>query len=109
MDMEGPDLTARMRRLIWAFAVRIFPKTRFCITRPTDKNKNTRRRRIKQCEQQIKLTAMQSSGQENDSATQTKNEVDSRTADEHNARLKPGLNIQRFPQNLLNRKQHIKR
>ena len=30
---EGPDQTARMRRLIWAFAVRICPKTRFCRVR----------------------------------------------------------------------------
>ena len=28
-DSEGPDQTARMRSLIWAFAVRISPKTRF--------------------------------------------------------------------------------
>ena len=28
---EGPDQPARMRRLIWAFAVRISPKTRFHI------------------------------------------------------------------------------
>ena len=28
-DNEGPDQTARMRRLIWAFAVLICPKTRF--------------------------------------------------------------------------------
>ena len=28
---KGPDQTARMRRLIWAFAVRIGPKTRFCM------------------------------------------------------------------------------
>ena len=28
-DDEGPDQTARMRSLIWAFAVRICPKTRF--------------------------------------------------------------------------------
>ena len=28
-DSEGPDQTARMRSLIWAFAVRICPKTRF--------------------------------------------------------------------------------
>ena len=25
-DSEGPDQSARMRRLIWAFAVRIYPK-----------------------------------------------------------------------------------
>ena len=31
---EGPDQTARMRSLIWAFHVRIFPKTRFRIGRP---------------------------------------------------------------------------
>ena len=28
-DSEGPDQTARMNRLIWVFAVRIYPKTRF--------------------------------------------------------------------------------
>ena len=28
-DNEGPDQTARMRRLIWAFVVGICPKTRF--------------------------------------------------------------------------------
>ena len=33
-DSEGPDQTARMRRLIWAFAVRICPKTRFRMARP---------------------------------------------------------------------------
>ena len=27
-DSKGPDQTVRMRRLIWAFAVRICPKTR---------------------------------------------------------------------------------
>ena len=33
-DSEGPDQTARMRRLISTFAVRICPKTRFRIARP---------------------------------------------------------------------------
>ena len=33
-DSEGPDQTARMRRLIWAFAVRICPKTRFRMALP---------------------------------------------------------------------------
>ena len=33
-DGEGPDQTARMRSLIWAFAVRICPKIRFRIARP---------------------------------------------------------------------------
>ena len=33
-DSESPDQTARMRRLIWAFAVRICPKTRFRMARP---------------------------------------------------------------------------
>ena len=28
-DSEGPDQTARMRSLIWAFAVRKYPKSRF--------------------------------------------------------------------------------
>ena len=28
-DSEGPDQNARMRRLIWAFALRLSPKTRF--------------------------------------------------------------------------------
>ena len=32
-DSEGPDQTARMRSLIWAFAVRICPNTRFPIAR----------------------------------------------------------------------------
>ena len=35
VDSEGPDQTARMRRLIWAFAGRICPeKTRFRMARP---------------------------------------------------------------------------
>ena len=34
VDSGDPDQTARMHRLIWAFAVRICPKTRFRITRP---------------------------------------------------------------------------
>ena len=34
VDSEGSDQTARMRRLIWAFAVRICPKTRSCMARP---------------------------------------------------------------------------
>ena len=34
-DSEGPDQTARMRKLIWAFAARICPKTRFRLARPT--------------------------------------------------------------------------
>ena len=33
-DSKGPDQTARMRRLIWAFSVRICPKARFCIALP---------------------------------------------------------------------------
>ena len=33
-DREGPDQTARMRRLIWALAVRICPKTCFRNARP---------------------------------------------------------------------------
>ena len=33
-DSESPDQTARMRRLIWTFAVRICPKTRFGMARP---------------------------------------------------------------------------
>ena len=33
-DSKGPDQTARMRRLIWAFAVRICPKKRFRIAWP---------------------------------------------------------------------------
>ena len=32
-DSKGPDQTARMRRLIWAFTVRICPKTRFRMAR----------------------------------------------------------------------------
>ena len=34
VDSEGPDQTARMRRLIWALAVRICPKARFRIAQP---------------------------------------------------------------------------
>ena len=34
-DIEGPDQTVRMRRLSWAFAVRICLKTRFRIARPS--------------------------------------------------------------------------
>ena len=33
-DREGHDQTARMRRLIWAFAVRIWPKAGFRMLRP---------------------------------------------------------------------------
>ena len=33
-DSEGPDHIARMRRLIWAFTVRICPNTRFRMTQP---------------------------------------------------------------------------
>ena len=39
-DNEGPDQTARMRRLIWAFAVRICPQTRFHIAQPINVNPN---------------------------------------------------------------------
>ena len=35
-DNEGPDKSARMPRLIWAFAVRIFPKTYFRMARPIE-------------------------------------------------------------------------
>ena len=28
-DSEGPDQTSRMRRLIWTFSVRLYPKTHF--------------------------------------------------------------------------------
>ena len=35
-DREGPDQTARMRRLILTFAVRICPKTRFHFARPSN-------------------------------------------------------------------------
>ena len=31
-DSEGPDQTVRMRRLIWAFTARIYPKTLFRIS-----------------------------------------------------------------------------
>ena len=34
VDSEGPDQTAQMCSLIWAFAVRICPKTGFCMTWP---------------------------------------------------------------------------
>ena len=33
-DSEGADQTAQMRRLIWAFAGRICPKTRYRMARP---------------------------------------------------------------------------
>ena len=33
-DLEDLDQAARMRRLIWASAVRIYPKTRFRMARP---------------------------------------------------------------------------
>ena len=33
-DNEGPNQTARMRRLIWAFVVSLCPKTRFRMERP---------------------------------------------------------------------------
>ena len=33
-DSEGPDKTARMRSLIWDFAVCIYAKTRFRMARP---------------------------------------------------------------------------
>ena len=37
-DSEGPDQIAWMLRLIWAFAVRICPKTRFRMARPIRSN-----------------------------------------------------------------------
>ena len=37
MDSRGPDQTARMRSLIWAFAVRLSLKTRFCMCGPCEK------------------------------------------------------------------------
>ena len=33
-DSEGPDQTARMRSPIWAFTVRICPKTVYRMARP---------------------------------------------------------------------------
>ena len=33
-DSESPDQTAHLRSLIWAFAIRICPKTRFRLARP---------------------------------------------------------------------------
>ena len=33
-DSKVPDQTTRMRSLTWAFAVRIYPKTRFCMVQP---------------------------------------------------------------------------
>ena len=33
-DREGPDQTVRMRRMIWAFAVNIYPEKRFRMARP---------------------------------------------------------------------------
>ena len=37
-DNEGPDQTAQMRRLIWAFAVRIFPRQVFAWREPYYQN-----------------------------------------------------------------------
>ena len=37
-DSRGPDQTLQMHRLIWAFAVCICPKTRFCMAPPTFKS-----------------------------------------------------------------------
>ena len=37
-DSGGPDQTARIRRLIWTFAVRIFPKTSFTWHSPNRRN-----------------------------------------------------------------------
>ena len=33
-DCEGPDQTAQMRRLVWAFTIRICPKKHFRLARP---------------------------------------------------------------------------
>ena len=33
-DSEGPDQTVRMRKLILAFAIRLWSKTRFRMARP---------------------------------------------------------------------------
>ena len=41
VDCEGPDQTARMRRLIWAFAVRIRPKTCLHTARPVLRGNRT--------------------------------------------------------------------
>ena len=41
-DNEDPDQTARMRRLVWAFAVRICTKTRFRLARPIYLNESTK-------------------------------------------------------------------
>ena len=38
-ESEGPDQTTPMRSLIWAFAVRTCPKTRFRMARPNYKSK----------------------------------------------------------------------
>ena len=35
-DSGGPDQTARMRRLIWAFAIRLCPKACFRMARPME-------------------------------------------------------------------------
>ena len=36
IDSEGPDRTARFNKLIWAFAVRMCPKTRFAWYGPNE-------------------------------------------------------------------------
>ena len=38
-DSKGPDQTARMRRLIWDFAVRICPETLFRLARHNQSNR----------------------------------------------------------------------
>ena len=35
-DSEGPDQTAQMHRLMWAYAVIICPKTPFCMAQSKD-------------------------------------------------------------------------
>ena len=45
-DSEGPDQTARMRRLIWAFAVRICLKTCLRMTRPPHRYRMSRKTAI---------------------------------------------------------------
>ena len=49
-DSEGPDQAARMRSLIWAFAVRICPKTSFRMARPIFSNQRERNASRRLCD-----------------------------------------------------------
>ena len=63
-DSEGPDQTAPMSRLIWAFTVRICPKVRFCMARPTQ------RRSLSVCDaQSVKRALITYANSEDDDET----------------------------------------